>query len=71
MEHRSRNLNIVWFWQRSTAACITCIVAVTTVTDWTTKVEPTPSPRIPRFQLVRFPLTRILAYVCASGGILH
>ena len=40
MEHRSQNLNIVWFLQRSTAACITCIVAVTTVTDWTTKVEP-------------------------------
>ena len=28
------------FWQRSTAACTTSIVAVTTVTDWTTKVGP-------------------------------
>ena len=32
--------------------------------------EHTPSPRIMRFPLARFPLTRILAYVRASGGIL-
>ena len=31
----------------------------------------TPSPRITRFPLERIPLTRILAYVRASGGIPH
>ena len=33
------------------------------------KYDPTPSPHITRFPLARFPLTQILAYVCASGGI--
>ena len=31
----------------------------------------TPSPRIAQFPLVGFPLTWILAYVCAKGGIPH
>ena len=30
-----------------------------------------PSPRITQFPLVRFPLTKILAYVRTSGGIPH
>ena len=33
--------------------------------------ETAPCPRITWFLLLRFPLTRILAYVCLSGGILH
>ena len=35
-----------------------------TVGNWDT-----PSSRISQFPLARFPLTQILAYVCASGGI--